>query len=163
MIKKFLLSAFFCSSLCAPLLAQQFWIVGGTNAQEGQFPWIGDMRVSDGHQCGSALIGAEWVLTAGHCAFGTNPNQPMDTGMVSLRFNTVNTFGQLNPNGGVMRKVDRIYVHPDFDFSNFSNGNDLCLYHLSEPVTSIEPIQLPTSNDTVLYQTGQFTNWQDGV
>lgn len=140
--------------------AQQFWIVGGSNANEGQFPWIGDMRVDNAHHCGSSLIAPQWVLTAGHCAY-TQQNQttPMDTNQMVFRFNTVSTNGNINPNGGVQRKVKKIFVHPSFDMNNLGNGYDLSLYQLSEPVTTITPISLPDATETSsLYQISSFVN-----
>lgn len=137
--------------------AQQPWIVGGSSAHEGQFPWIGDMRVSGSHQCGSSLIAPGWVLTAAHCAYDPGTMQPItDTTGIRFRFNTVRTAGPINPSGGIERGVKKFFIHPSFDMNQFfSNGNDIALVQLTEPVTSITPIALPALGDSAtVYATG---------
>lgn len=159
-MKKITLLLLSAATITTSASAQQFWIVGGSNATEGQFPWIGDMRVNDAHHCGSSLVAPQWVLTAGHCAYTQqNQNTPMDTSQMEFRFNTVSTNGSINPNGGVVRKVKKIFVHPSFNLSNAANGYDLSLYQLSEPVTTITPISLPDASEAPgLYQAGSFVN-----
>ncbi len=131
-----------------------FWIVGGQNAVEGQFPWIGDVRTASGniqyHHCGSALIHPYWVLTAAHCLMGDEFGIDNPT---HVRFNTVNTEAQqVNINGGISAEIDTFYRHMDFDMNlGLGNGYDLGLIRLKEPVTSILPIALPQQADTVNY------------
>jgi len=41
-------------------------IVGGTYADEGQYPWL--VYISDGHiLCAGSIINERWILTAAHC------------------------------------------------------------------------------------------------
>jgi secreted trypsin-like serine protease len=134
----------------------QGWIVGGQSAQEGQFPWIADIRAGGGHLCGSSLIAPQWVLTAAHCCFDENGNV-VDTSAYSFRFNTVRTNSiSPNPSGGVVRTASKIFVHPQYDeMQFFSNGCDLALIKLNQPVSSITPIALPAMADTgIIYATG---------
>ncbi|AOM80101.1 trypsin-like serine protease [Pedobacter steynii] len=136
-----------------PCSAQQFWIVGGQEASEGQFPWIGDMRIPDGHFCGAALIHPRWAITAGHC---------VDTSVIPLagttiRFNSVNTINALNPGGGVEAEVKAFFPHQLFSLTtaNPAGGYDIGLVLLKQPVTSITPISLPATSDmATVYQTG---------
>lgn len=136
--------------------AQQSWIVGGKSAQEGQFPWIGDLRDAAGHLCGSALIDPQWVVTAGHCTFDPGSGLPADTAGMRIRFNSVNTNAPLNPGGGVEVALKKIFCHSGFDINEpFSNGKDIALIHLKQPVNTISPIALPALTDTAtVYATG---------
>lgn len=146
-----------CSSFIATH-AQQSWIVGGQYVQEGQLPWIGDIRESMGHLCGSALIDPKWVVTAGHCTFDPMTGMPADTAGMRIRFNSVNTNAPLNPAGGVEATVKKIFCHPRFDINDinfFGTGHDIALIQLRQPVTTITPIALPAVTDTsVVYATG---------
>lgn len=132
--------------------AQQNWIVGGHLATEGQLPFVGDLRL-DGryHFCGSALIDARWVITAAHCMEDQGGSGgPASPNSFSVRFNTINTEGPLNNNGGVNAVVEKVIVHQDYDFAttDLSDGNDIALIKLRAPVTSISPIPVAKFVDT---------------
>lgn len=136
--------------------AQQTWIVGGSSVAEGQLPWLGDMRqtIPDEHLCGSSLIDANWAITAAHCLFDPMSGDPADTSSLRIRFNSVRTNGPLNPSGGVLRSVQAIFIHPSFN-GDISEGYDIGLMKLRQPVTSIAPIRLPAVADAnTVYTTG---------
>ena len=124
-------------------------VIGGQDANEGQFPWVADLHYTFngsniGRLCGGTLIAPEWVLTAGHCVdFETNTQ----INLSNLRFNSINSTGPVNPNGGEVRTVSEVYIHPQYQAQNI----DLALVKLSSPVTSITPALLPELTDENLY------------
>ncbi|XP_018567398.1 trypsin-1-like, partial [Anoplophora glabripennis] len=42
-------------------------VVGGENAEKGEFPWLVSITRRGGHFCGGTVINNRFVLTAGHC------------------------------------------------------------------------------------------------
>lgn len=42
-------------------------VIGGSDAQEGQFPYQISLRVGGSHVCGGTIISNKFVLTAAHC------------------------------------------------------------------------------------------------
>ncbi|CAH1179170.1 unnamed protein product [Phaedon cochleariae] len=42
-------------------------IVGGSNADKGEFPWLVSITRRGGHFCGGTVITNKFVMTAGHC------------------------------------------------------------------------------------------------
>lgn len=136
-------SLFFKSSV-----AQKYWIVGGKNALQGELPWVADFRVYDFHYCGGALIHPQWVLTAAHCIEDSVAGK-------TIRLNSINTNGVLNPMGGEEIVIIEQYRHPLFDASRLNNGYDIGLLKLASPVKSISPIDVVPSTDTLsAYATG---------
>ena len=42
-------------------------IVGGRQAQKGQFPYQVTLQVFGEHFCGGSILNEKWILTAAHC------------------------------------------------------------------------------------------------
>ena len=42
-------------------------IVGGEEAPDGAWPWIGSLQLFGEHKCGCTLLNDMWALTAAHC------------------------------------------------------------------------------------------------
>ncbi|RCV48280.1 S1 family peptidase [Marinitenerispora sediminis] len=104
-------------------------VIGGQDATE-QYPFMVSLRDNQGtHGCGGALIDAEWVVTAGHCAAFRHPEQI--TARVGSNDRTA---------GGTEAAVSRIALHPGFS-SGSSWAADIALLKLDRPVPQ-EPISI---------------------
>ncbi|KAF3693460.1 Mannan-binding lectin serine protease 1 [Channa argus] len=144
-----------CGSACGrpsrtlPLQVKR--IVGGRSAEPGLFPWqvllsVEDMsRVPEGRWFGSgALLSDSWVLTAAHVL----RSQRRDPSVVPVATEHIKVFlGLLNARDkrlSMSRSVDHIFLHPDFQPSNYNN--DIALLKLRDQVefnNVIRPVCLP--------------------
>ncbi|XP_053881782.1 serine protease 27-like [Malaclemys terrapin pileata] len=117
-------------------------IIGGQDAQEGQWPWHVSVQKYDKkhkyhHHCGGSLISAQWVLSAAHCF---NPSVPYSKYRLVLGARQL-----LNYSGNqVLAEVQKIIPHPCYNRTSLVA--DIALVRLKKPVeftTFIEPISLP--------------------
>jgi len=111
------------------------FIVGGTAATAGEFPYIVSLSRSGSHFCGGSLINAYTVVTAAHCSVGQSASS------VRVRAGSLNW-----ASGGTQVGVSQILVHPSYSSSTLSN--DIALWHLSSPIAAggnIGYVSLPAS------------------
>ncbi|GAB0091678.1 trypsin [Sergentomyia squamirostris] len=80
------------------------FIVGGEDAQPGQFPWIGAIEYVDYAQvCAGSILSDRWFVTAGHCVYNLNPN------VITFRVGS-----RYRETGGQSLRVLRCILHPEF-------------------------------------------------
>uniref|UniRef100_A0A8C4WSN2 Peptidase S1 domain-containing protein n=1 Tax=Gopherus evgoodei TaxID=1825980 RepID=A0A8C4WSN2_9SAUR len=133
-------------------------IVGGSEVQDGEWPWQVSLRLNGTHHCGGSLIAPQWVLTAAHCFRKTrNPSQ----------FSVLlGTHKQLHPSPpAVTASVGQIVPNPRYG-GKVSSG-DIALVQLERPVNltnRIVPICLPDAQVQFLPETKCWvTGWgEDG-
>jgi secreted trypsin-like serine protease len=118
-------------------------IVGGTAAASGAWPSIAFLqgRYSDGsghaHEfdCTGSVVAPQWIVTAGHCAFG-NPGQSPDSMNATL-----GVTDYTDPNAQVIA-VDQFVPDPSYDPGHLVD--DVALLHLQQ-ATSVPAIPIATS------------------
>ena len=51
-------------------------IVGGTETEVNEYPWMVSLAYRGSHRCGGSLINSQWILSAAHCfqSESSNPN-----------------------------------------------------------------------------------------
>lgn len=115
-------------------------IVGGTEAEDGEFPFQVSIRsigaLGSTHFCGGSIIDEYWILTAAHCCKGKGPSgMHVVAGGIKL-----NNFENEEEN----RNLEHVFGHPGYSQSTLSN--DVCLLKLKEPMEwteFVQPIALP--------------------
>ncbi|MGN9910953.1 S1 family peptidase [Phytohabitans sp. LJ34] len=114
------------------------FVVGGTRAAQGEFPFM--VRLSMG--CGGALYSPRLVLTAAHCVgrTGTNTSITATLGVVDLQ----------STSGRIQVRSNYVYRAPGYN----GNGDDWALIRLASPVTGLATLPIATST---AYNSGTFT------
>ncbi|XP_058679030.1 serine protease 33-like [Ammospiza caudacuta] len=117
-------------------------VVGGSGAQEGQWPWTVSVAFRGRHVCGGALIAPAWVLTAAHCF---PPENPLPEYRVTL--------GVLQllspPPDAQVRGVASVARHPAYGGDDIAG--DLALARLDPPASPsrlVRPVCVPAAGVT---------------
>nr|XP_020493044.1 suppressor of tumorigenicity 14 protein homolog [Labrus bergylta] len=120
-------------------------IVGGQNADLGEWPWQVSLHfLTNGHACGASIISERWLLSASHCFITSSP-----LNYVASNWQTYSGMqDQYKEDDSVQhRKLKRIISHPDYNQMTFDY--DIALLELSQPLeftNTIQPICLPSSS-----------------
>ncbi|XP_015232336.1 PREDICTED: suppressor of tumorigenicity 14 protein homolog [Cyprinodon variegatus] len=118
-------------------------IVGGQNADTGEWPWQVSLHYrTSGHACGASVISDRWLLSAAHCFRFSNEH-----GLANNWVTYSGLHSQFNPEEAQMRKLKRIIIHEFYNSMTFDY--DIALLELNEPLefsNTIQPICLPSSS-----------------
>ncbi|XP_053165879.1 transmembrane protease serine 7 isoform X1 [Hemicordylus capensis] len=119
-------------------------IVGGSDAQEGEWPWQVSLHFGGVAYCGASVISKEWLLSAAHCFQGNRLSDP--------RIWTAHLGMRIQGKAKFISPVRRIIVHKYYNNRNYDY--DIALLQLSTPWLDtmkwlIQPICLPPSTHRV--------------
>jgi secreted trypsin-like serine protease len=123
-------------------LGAESFIVGGTEAGVGEFPWqLSQQRLGAAwsHSCGSSLLGLRRTLTAAHCVDGASVN--------ILR--VIAGLHDRTASNGVVANVARYQMHPNYNDGQQTFNNDIGVIHTSSDITQqgwIRYATLPRDN-----------------
>lgn len=137
--------------LVTPIFAIDDYIVGGTTASAGEWPWQGVWQQNGGFICGCVLVHQRWVLTAGHCVGGP-------AGSYTMRF------GSTNVNGGTQFSNTGVTRHPNYDSGpiGVATPNDVTVVGISGVSLGSNINIVPGGIDTGIDRTSQtcyITGW----
>ncbi|XP_072342962.1 suppressor of tumorigenicity 14 protein homolog [Scyliorhinus torazame] len=118
-------------------------IVGGVDAEIGEWPWQVSLHVKGyGNTCGASVISDRWLVSAAHCFQNTAKIKYSDPTIWTAY---LGLHRQLELNDHVVQKsLKQIIVNENYNPQTFNN--DIALLELSSPVTFssvIQPICLP--------------------
>lgn len=119
-------------------------IVGGINADVGEWPWQVSLHYMDSHACGASIISDTWLLSAAHCF---NTGEPSYHEVSSWKTYS-GMRSQENIDGNVqIRDLKTIITHPDYNQLN--NDNDIAVLELEKPLvfsSTVHPVCLPAKS-----------------
>ncbi|XP_040823052.1 transmembrane protease serine 11D-like, partial [Ochotona curzoniae] len=125
-------------------------IIGGSQADEGDWPWQVSLQLNNAHHCGGVLISSTWVLTAAHC-FRSNSDPRQWSA----------TFGISTAAPTQRRNVRAIIVHGNYKHA--SHENDIAAVQLSGAVTftrNIHSVCLPEATQSIVTGSSAYiTGW----
>ncbi|KAJ8280279.1 hypothetical protein GJAV_G00052680 [Gymnothorax javanicus] len=135
-------------------------IVGGQNAEEGEWPWQVSLHIKNsGHVCGASVISPIWLVTAAHCVQDNQKVKYSQPKMweAYLGLHRQGVMGKLTEKRGIKRIIDHPY------YNSYTYDNDIALMELDRPVTynkHIQPICLPSKSHDFPAGKGVFiTGW----
>ncbi|XP_041887458.1 transmembrane protease serine 7 isoform X4 [Corvus kubaryi] len=116
-------------------------IVGGSNTEEGEWPWQVSLHFGGAAYCGASVISKEWLVSAAHCFQGSKLADP--------RAWRAHLGMQMQGRAKFVSAVRRIIVHEYYNSRNYDY--DIALLQLSTPWPDtmshlIQPICLPPSS-----------------
>ncbi|XP_067652588.1 serine proteinase stubble-like [Haliotis asinina] len=122
-------------------ILRQWRIVGGINAQSGEFPWMAIVSANGG-LCGGSIINSTHILTAAHCVDDFTANSIIVD---------VGEHDRSNDNDHTTFQVSTVTIHENYQPG--SEANDIALLELSTPIdfntiTDAAPVCLPSGTFT---------------
>uniref|UniRef100_A0A8D0GXK5 Enteropeptidase n=1 Tax=Sphenodon punctatus TaxID=8508 RepID=A0A8D0GXK5_SPHPU len=134
------------SLILSPRYKHSTKIVGGTDANEGAWPWMVSLYYNSKHTCGASLVSDEWLVSAAHCVYGRNLIPSLWKAVLGLH----TTLNLTNPQT-VIQEVDQIVINPHYN--KRTKNSDIAMMHLQVRVNYtdyIQPICLPEKNKQFL-------------
>jgi len=95
----------YCLQIIPSLNGQQTFVIGGSNVNIADAPYMLSLRRLGHHICGAAVISEYWSISAGHCLMKAIPSQ------ITLRGGNINRFL------GELFEAERIVLHPKFNLN----------------------------------------------
>ncbi|KAJ1125863.1 hypothetical protein NDU88_004278 [Pleurodeles waltl] len=116
-------------------------IIGGQNAQAGEWPWQVSVRKSGYHICGGSVISNQWILSAAHCFV-----KPINITLYTVRMGAYAL--SITTSSEATSALKKIIVNSNYSGAPGSTG-DIALLELKTPVAYsdiIFPVCLPSAS-----------------
>jgi secreted trypsin-like serine protease len=104
-------------------------IVGGDDAISDSWSMIVSLRFGgdgESHQCGGTLLSKSYILTAAHCVVRFSDENP-------IGFTVAAGMTNRSDPRRIIRRVDRIYKHPNYIGPSDGFRHDIAILHVESP------------------------------
>jgi secreted trypsin-like serine protease len=119
----------------------QPYVIGGSDASPGEFPWQLSQTRGGSHSCGATLLDTNYGLTASHCVDGALPSSiQVIAGLWDRR----------DLSGTQTVDVASYTVHENYGAGTAAYSNDIAILNFASPITyteNIQPATLPPNNN----------------
>jgi secreted trypsin-like serine protease len=135
------------------------FVIGGTNAQQGEFPWqLSQQRLSGtswGHSCGASLLSQRYGLSAAHCVDGASATNLRVIAGLHDRSNTAGT---------TTANIASYRMHEQYNNGQATYANDIAILTFSTNINTVAGriayATLPANNNNNFAgQTCVITGW----
>jgi secreted trypsin-like serine protease len=108
------------------------FIIGGTNAQQGEFPWqLSQQRLSGStwsHSCGASLLSGRYGLSAAHCVDGAASSSVRVIAGLHDRSNTAGT---------TTANIASYKMHESYNNGAASYANDIAILNFATVINTV--------------------------
>jgi secreted trypsin-like serine protease len=141
---KLLVALFACFLVCearpskfvdleaTPFEGVDSYVIGGSNANQGEFPWqLSQQRLSGtawGHSCGASLLSQRYGLSAAHCVDG---NAATNLRVIAGLHDRSNTAGSTTANIASYR------MHEQYNNGQASYANDIAILTFASNINTV--------------------------
>lgn len=156
--KILLLTGLLATAVASQANGPQFKIIGGNDAELGEWPWASAIIATDGNPfdaqfCGATLVHHNWAVTAAHCVYD-NSGEVLSAGDIQVLVGAHTlSLESLEPDS-VRTNVTRIIVHPEYNHG-VSFRADIALLELSSRTLN-KVARLPNSSTAANVNAGDL-------
>jgi len=126
-------------------------IVGGEDADAGEFPHMLQLQNQGSHYCGASILNENYALTAAHCVQDSQSNYKLVAGQ--LKLDTAEDSEQV-------KEIESIVIHPKYGSADYDY--DVAVIKVKTPFEfndNVQPIELYPTADVPTGGKAQTSGW----
>jgi len=136
-------------------------IVGGTETEVNEFPWMAALKKYDSFFCGGTLVASKWVLSAAHCLF-SDLELTMEVPASEIEIVLGDHDHTVDDESDITKTIqlESYIMHPDFNMDGDLNA-DIAMLKLAEEVdlNIFTPACLANMGDTFVGKKAWAYGW----